>query len=221
MKGKVIRVRKYYVDYYSDYLHSEHDRHCLNSFWNNRILRRATLKVLSQVLSVGFNEYIKWSTPVKKRKVKICPTPLHTFWSKYDVIPKLCRHVAHYVIGCSWKKGPQPGQIRFDIFTRFKRGGVGLSTRVQDLSKPYVISQVKAVPASVYQYALQMWLRQTKMCVASGVVVLWRRIEVWWRYVHWFPFDITCDMTCDMTFELALVVSGLRSVWPWMKPRSI
>ena len=25
--------------------------------------------------------------------------------------------------------------------------------------------------------------------------LLWRLVEVWWSYVHWFPFDITCACT--------------------------
>ena len=35
-KVKVIRLRKHYIDLWSDYFHSKLDGHCLNSFWNNR-----------------------------------------------------------------------------------------------------------------------------------------------------------------------------------------
>ena len=39
-----------------------------------------------------------------KIKVNICPTSLHKFRYKIGVIPESWRHVAHYVIGCAWKK---------------------------------------------------------------------------------------------------------------------
>ena len=30
--------------------------------------------------------------------------------------------------------------------------------------------------------------------------VLWRLVEVWWLYVHWFPFYNTCDRTFGLAF---------------------
>ena len=118
---------------------------------------------------------------------------------------------------------PQPGQNRFYIFTRFRLDGAfTLRSRVNfahcdfwlffldwrsrwhdgnlpgsgTSQKPKVISELNAIPA------LQVWLRQLEMCVASELRdVLWRIAKVWWRYVHWFPFY----MTGDRTFGLALV----------------
>ena len=40
--------------------------------------------------------------------------------------------------------------------------------KVQDISKAYVISELNAIPVSVYQYALQMRQRRLEICVASG-----------------------------------------------------
>ena len=40
-----------------------------------------------------------------KIKLTVCPTPLHTIKSTCDVIPKLSRHAAHYVICCAWTNG--------------------------------------------------------------------------------------------------------------------
>ena len=48
-----------------------------------------------------------------------------------------------------------------------------------------------------------MWLGQLEMCMASGAMFsegLWK--FVWWGYVRWFPFYITCDNT----FRLALIL---------------
>ena len=51
-----------------------------------------------------------------KIKLNIGPTPLHTIRSKRDVIPKVWRHVAQYVIGCAWKTARIYSQDKFDIF---------------------------------------------------------------------------------------------------------
>ena len=186
-------------------------------------LRGATQKSSHKCCQLVLTNMIMVNT-YTKITLNICPTLLHKFWyqnmksfQSYDVM-------LHTMSSALPEKiDPQPGQNRFYIFARFRLDGAfTLRSRVNfahcdfwlffldwrsrwhdgnlpgsgTSQKPKVISELNAIPA------LQVWLRQLEMCVASELRdVLWRIAKVWWRYVHWFPFY----MTGDRTFGLALV----------------
>ena len=60
--------------------------------------------------------------------------------------------------------------VTFGLFFLNRRSGWqdGSLPGSRTSEKPYVISELNAIPASVYQHALQMWLRRLQIGVASG-----------------------------------------------------
>ena len=132
---------------------------------------------------------------------------------------------------------PQPWQIRFYNFIRFKIGGAFTLqsrlnvvpcdfwlfpklkerlagrkfTRVQDLSK--AVRHFRALRCTCFSIPI------CSSDVAEAAItlcdhwrgVLWRLVEVWWKYVHRFPFYITCDRTFGLALVKPLVVLLLCS----------
>ena len=157
-------------------------------------------------------------------KCNICLTQLHTFRSKYDFIPKSWSHVACTL--CQWlpeKMDPQPGQIWLHfhwvqtlgdhspynpnlilspvIFGLKERLAGWKFTRVQDLSKAIPHFRVQRYTCFCVPICSSDVAEVARNLCGQWKDVLWRLAEVWWRYVHWFPFYITCDRT----FGLALI----------------
>ena len=78
-------------------------------------------------------------------------------------------------------------------------------TRVQDLSK-----NVRHFRAQRYT-CFAVPICSSYVCFQKFVWpmerdAIWRLVQVWWKYVHWFQFYITCDWA----FGLALVLFCLQ-----------
>ena len=170
-----------------------------------------------------------------KIKLNICPNPLHKYRSKYDVVPKLLRHAAHYAIGCARKNGSTArlnSIWHFHSIQTWAGGAFTMKSRLnfaplwlfhfwlfflinrtsgwQDGSLPgsrtfqkaYVISELNAISATVYQYFLCSFTSGVAE-VARNLCGQWRDVlgrlvEVWWTYVHWFLFNIICGRTLGL-----------------------
>ena len=99
-------------------------------------------------------------------------------------------------------------RVTFVVFFNWRSSWYGRSLPWSMTSqKPYVNSELNALPASVYTLCSSDVAEAAINVCGQLRDVLWRHVEVWWRYGHWFP----CDVTCDRTFGLALVCVHM---WP-------
>ena len=132
------------------------------------------------------------------------------------------------------KMDPQPGQNRFDIFTRFElelEGAFKLFFYNPDLmlspgtwlfstlkerltgrkfTPPNLSKAVGHFRAQCYAYSGVPICSSDVAEAARNVCGQWMDVAVWRNYDHWFP----CYITCDRTFGLLLGICSFMN-WNW------
>ena len=138
-----------------------------------------------------------------------------------------CEVMLHSVIGCAWENGLAARTTFIWHFHSFQTWGCIYPTiptwfcKLKERLAGWNFARVQDLSKAVHHFRAQHY---TCFCVsvcssdvtevARNLCGKWRDvlqglIEVWWGYVHWFPFCITCDRT----FRLTRVKKESFDIW--------